>query len=90
MSDGTFFVTLCKVNYIAQDKAFFQPKKLGPVVQNLTKLLVKVTLKFLSSYMAYTLMFFAEKIQIGPNMFPYFSTKTYTVAIIRSTSERRL
>ena len=34
---------------------------LGPVVQNLTKLLANVTLKFLSCNMANTLMFFAKK-----------------------------
>ena len=34
---------------------------LGPVVQNLTKSLVKVTLKFLSWNMANMLIFFAEK-----------------------------
>ena len=37
----------------------------GPVVQNLTKLFAKVTLKFLSWNMANTLIFFAEEIRVA-------------------------
>ena len=38
---------------------------LGPVVQNLTKLLAKMMLKFLSWNMANTLIFFAEKMWVA-------------------------
>ena len=36
-------------------------KNVGPIVQNLTKLLANVTVKFLSWNMANTLIYFAEK-----------------------------
>ena len=38
---------------------------LDSVVQNLTKLLANVMLKFLSSNMSYTLIFFAEKMRVA-------------------------
>ena len=41
--------------------AHFIFKKQGSVVQNLTKLLANLTLKFLSRYIANKLIFFAEK-----------------------------
>ena len=43
----------------------FSNQNLGLVVQNLTKLLFKMTLKFLSWNMANTLIIFAEKMWIA-------------------------
>ena len=48
---------------------------LGPAVQNLMKLLANITLKFLSWYMAHTLIFFAEKMHC--KSYSIFCSKTY-------------
>ena len=48
---------------------------LGPVVQNLTKLLVNVNLKFLSWNMANTLIFFAEKMWVVCKSYSHLSSK---------------
>ena len=52
----------------------------GPVVQNLTKLLAKVTLKFLSWNIASTLIYFAKKIYFcSKNVNLFKNTLTTTV-----------